>query len=458
MEQCWWLATAGEDGDGRDAAPLVGERRADVCVVGGGYLGLWTALRLREERPELEVALVERHRCGDGASGRNAGFALTLWHHVGGLEAVCGAEEALRLCHESERAVGEIERFCADHAIAADVRRRGWLWAAGNEAQRDAWASTVAVAARHGQTPFAALPDAEAATRTGSPRYVAAVHEAVAATLQPAALARGLRRVAIERGVRIHERTPMTRLDRDGAGPVVVTPRGRIAAGRVVLCLNAWTVGLPGLGRALAVVGSDVVVSEPATAALDAAGIPTGLAVSDSRLMVEYHRRTVDDRLVFGKGGLALGRGARPPRPDPRRAALVGERLRRTYPQLAALPLAAAWSGPIDRTVDGLPFFTTLAPGVLCGAGFSGNGVVTTLLGARILTALALDRDDDWSRSGLVRRPPRGMPPEPLRWAAGQLVRGAVGRKEAREDAGRPVAPLLRRLAGLAPTGLVPSA
>jgi hypothetical protein len=121
------------------------------------------------------------------------------------------------------------------------------------------------------------------------------------------------------------------------------------------------------------------------------------------------------------------------------------------------VPTAASWTGPIDRTVDGLPFFSTLVrPDLICGAGFSGNGVGPSFLAGRVLASMALGRADDWARCGLVRPPPRGLPGEPLRYLGGRLVRSAVGRKERAEDAGRRPAKLDRALARLAPAGLVP--
>ena len=116
--------------------------------------------------------------------------------------------------------------------------------------------------------------------------------------------------------------------------------------------------------------------------------------------------------------------------------------------------MAASWTGPIDRTLDGLPFFTTLGrPDLICGAGYSGNGVGPSVIGGRILASLALGLDDEWSRCGLVRSPPRGIPPEPARYIGGTVVRGAVARKERAEDDGRPVASSTGRWPGWLPPG-----
>src|SRR3990172_12980362 len=116
---------------GAEAAPrLEGDEQADVCIVGGGYSGLWTAIRLKEHDPSLDVVLVEADVCGGGPSGRNGGFVLSWWAKFGKLEHFCGVEEALRLAQASADAVDGIGAFCAVHGIDAHFRRDGWLWTA----------------------------------------------------------------------------------------------------------------------------------------------------------------------------------------------------------------------------------------------------------------------------------------------------------------------------------------
>ena len=137
-----WLqeALAGAE----DAPRLEGEERADVCIVGGGFTGLWTALRLKETEPSLDVVLVEADVCGGGPSGRNGGFVMSWWSKFKTLEKLCGAEEALRLAQASADAVSHIGAFCEAQGIDAHFREDGWLWAASSEAQIGAWDETVA--------------------------------------------------------------------------------------------------------------------------------------------------------------------------------------------------------------------------------------------------------------------------------------------------------------------------
>jgi putative aminophosphonate oxidoreductase len=453
-----WLQEALTDSE--PSEPLEDAIRADVCIVGGGYTGLWTALRLKELDPALELVLVERDVCGGGASGRNGGFVLSWWAKFATLGKICGDEEALRLARASGAAVDAIGEFCREHGIDAHFRRDGWLWTATNRAQVGAWDSTLAAIEALGEQPFERLGPEAAGRRAGSPMHLSGVFEPSAATVQPALLARGLRRVALERGVRIFERSPMQKLDRSRP-PRVVTDRGSVRAEKVVLALNAWAAGLPEVRRAVVVVGSDIVATEPAPERLSEIGWTDGTCISDSRMLVNYYRNTLDGRVVFGKGGGMLAFGGRIGSSfddGSPRSGDVAASFRRLYPALSDVAIAADWMGPIDRTRTGLPFFSRLGgrEDILYGVGYSGNGVGPTYLGGRMLAALALGRDDEWSRAGLVRDPVGTFPPEPIRYVGGRLVRSAVERREAAEDNDRRAGPVTRLLADLAPAGLVP--
>ncbi|MER3412067.1 MAG: hypothetical protein C4305_07110, partial [Thermoleophilia bacterium] len=225
---------------------------------------------------------------------------------------------------------------------------------------------------------------------------------------------------------------------------------------------GAWTAEIRELRRAIAVIASDVVATEPSPERLRACGWTDGLCISDSRMLVNYYRTTLDGRIVFGKGGGALafaGRvGTAFDGPSPR-AAEVAASLRSIYPHLSDLPVVASWTGPIDRSLTGLPFFGRLRrrPDIVYGLGYSGNGVGPTLLGGRILASLVLGHEDELSSSPLAAGPPGRFPPEPVRYLGGRLVRKAVALKEDAEDAGRRPSPLVARLADLAPAGLVPT-
>src|SRR5579862_4770210 len=187
--------------DGLVTGPLQESTRADVAIIGGGYVGLWTAIRIKELDPACDVVVVEQNLCGGGASGRNGGFVLTWWPTIDTLVELCGDAEAVRLAGASEHAIDEIEAFCAAEGIDAHLVRGGWIWSATNRAQEGAWDTVIRTCDRLGVAPFARADMA----RTGSSVHRAGVVEASNATVQPAALARGLLRAALARGVRVYE-------------------------------------------------------------------------------------------------------------------------------------------------------------------------------------------------------------------------------------------------------------
>ncbi len=441
--------------------PLTGDTAADVCIVGGGFTGLWTALRIHQLEPAADIVIIERDICGGGASGRNGGFCMTWTSKAPILHGICGGQETTRLVGESEAAVRAIGRFCADNGIECEFRHDGWLWTASNTAQLDAWRGTLDLLDRLGLHPFEELSPQDVAARSGSAMHLAGIYERGAATLQPAALARGLARVCRERGIRIHEATRMTGLDRS-ARPAVHTPSGTIRAQKVVLALNAWAHEFREFRRAVVPICADVIATAPIPERLGELGIEDGLAISDSRMLVDYYRRTADGRMVYGKGGgdfpFAGRVGSRFDTASNREAEVRAAMLR-NYPGLADVPIAAAWRGPATRTATGAPMFGRMpgAPAILYGHGYVGNGVGPSYNGGKILASLALERRDEWTESPLVGARGTLLPREPLRYVGGHVVRAAVRRKERAEDAGREPGFIDRALAGLAPSGLTAS-
>jgi glycine/D-amino acid oxidase-like deaminating enzyme len=231
---------------------------------------------------------------------------------------------------------------------------------------------------------------------------------------------------------------------------------------KIVLAMNAWSAAIPELAPALFNISSDDAASLPMAEQLYRAGYAHGPLMIDSRVFVAGWRVTRDGRLCLGVTGGHIGFGGivdqRFHRPSPR----VGDMraaLRDGHPALADFPLASAWNGPIDRTDSGLPLFGRLPanPDILYGYGFSGNGIGMTFLGGKVLTSLAMGRDDEWANLPLVRPVRRGFPPEPFRFVGAHFVRGAVRRRDRMEHQGRKPDAVTAWLAGLAPSGVTPS-
>ncbi|HTM33379.1 MAG TPA: FAD-dependent oxidoreductase [Vicinamibacterales bacterium] len=452
----FWLQEVA--GDAPDALALEERTTADIAIVGGGFVGLWTAIRIKEAEPSCDVVLLEQDICGGGASGRNGGFVLSWWPKLASLSRLLGSADAVRVARDSEAAIEEIRQFCLTHRIDADFRRGGWLWTATTRAQLGAWDSLLRTCARAGVEPFHPISPADVARRSGSAVHRAGIFEGTAAIVQPAALARGLRRVALERGVRIFEQTRVRRFSR--ARPVELeTETGAVSADRLVIATNAWAAGIRELARAIAVISSDMVVTAPIAGELDRIGWDRDLSITDSQTMVDYYRVTRDGRIAFGKGGWTIAFGGRIGSAfdrHPVRSAEVTADLRRYYPMLASAPVTHEWSGPIDRTSDSLPLLGYLdgRSHIVYGIGWSGNGVGPSVIGGRVLAALALGAENEWSRYPLVGRSVRMFPPEPIKFLGAHIVRTAVVRKERAERLDAAPSWLSRRLAALAPAGL----
>jgi glycine/D-amino acid oxidase-like deaminating enzyme len=431
----WWLEEAGEVVPAR---ALDGDASADVVVVGGGYLGLWTAWQLRELEPGLDVLVLEAEVCGHGPSGRNGGFCETLWPEATTLRRRAGHDAAVAVLRASEDAVRGIGAWCEANGVDAWYRAAPMLRVATTESQLGSWDTLVASAAALSDPDeeVSPLSAEEVRARCDSPLFLGGALFRLNATVHPARLALGLRGKLLERGVRIHERTQVTRLHPDGA---VETRSGRVRAGAAVLAVNAAAAGFPGYRRSLAVASSHIVLTEPVPDVLEELGWTGGEAIVDCRTLVHYTRTTRDGRIAFGWGGGTMGRGGDPAtrlERDPKVVARARESMVRFFPQLHGRAVTHAWGGPIDVSPTRLPIFGSRGR-VHHGFGFTGNGVGPSYLGGEILARLALDRRDGRTRLAIVEPMQKLFPPEPFRYAGGSLIRRALVAKDEAEDEGR---------------------
>jgi glycine/D-amino acid oxidase-like deaminating enzyme len=446
-----------EEGGRGPVAPLPGE--TDVCVVGGGLTGLWTALHAKLAEPSARVAVLEAGVCGGGASGRNGGFLMSAWSKIASLAKACGPADALTYATAVEKAIPEIGSFCADYRIDAEFDQAGWVWAATNASQVGAWDGTLETLSVFGAEPFQTLSAAETVAMTGSPTHLAGVFEPLAGTINPGRLVRGLRRIADGLGIVVCEQTAVTGIEETPA-PTLTTSKGTVRAQTAVLATSAWAASLPKLAEQLVAIASDVVATDPIPGRLDALGLKRGISISDSRRAVHYYRVSQDGRMIFGKGGGGVARsrtiGGRFEESSSR-AVEVRRQMRRIYPTLWDIPAPYAWRGAVDYALSGLPFIGTL-PGherVLIGAGFSGNGLTPSYVAGRHLASLALERGGEAVPEGLGVLPSRRLPPEPLLFIGGEIVRRAVECRERSEDQERKPSRVTKVVASLDPTSFV---
>src|SRR3954447_20991926 len=364
----WWIDEAGL---GVVADPLTGEQAADVVVVGGGFTGLWTALALREREPGLDVAIVEADFCGSGPSGRNGGFLHGYWSSLGTASELFGAAQALRLARASDRIIPGVRDFLAARGEDAWLHEGGLLEVSAAPAQDEAIARLAEVAGDLGAAEEAVeLDPTEVANRCASPVFRSGVLFRDGATVHPGRLVRALRDAAIDAGIRLYERSPVTRIEK-AASPErgfaqstsrirVNSARGSIAADSVVVATNAWMTGWRPVANRVTNMGSWVVLTEPAPDALAAIGWTGHEAITDGRTFLHYFRTTDDGRVLMGAGAGQIGFGGRV---DSRffadaathRRAEAG--LRRLLPAFGHVKVERTWGGPIDVSADRLPFF-----------------------------------------------------------------------------------------------------
>jgi len=394
--------------------PLDGSRRADVCVVGGGYTGLSAAIHLAEAG--ADVVLVEADEVASGASGRNGGQIHSgqrrdvLW-----LEKRFGAERARELWNAAEEAKALVRALIVRFAIPCDLRpgvietlHKPALLAEAGELLK-------ALSGRYGYDQASLLDRAETAEATGSRRFFGAVRDRGGGHLDPYRFALGMARAATALGASIHEHTPALALD---AGPVVRTAQGNIRTDHVIVATDGRSGKFErSTRRRMLGINSFVVATEP----LGAAGetiLPGGESAADSRFVVRYWRKTPDGRLVFGGGETSVGRIPADVR------SFVRPHLIEVYPHLRAAELTHGWSGTVSVTAPRLPYVREIAPDVWAAGGYSGQGVALAPFIGKLMAEAALGRPERLSAFTSIPIPPLPL----MTWARRLAVALALWR------------------------------
>lgn len=364
---------------------LEGERRADVCVIGGGYTGLSAALHLAEAGHD--VVLLEAHRVGWGASGRNGG-QVASGQRVDPvtLEARYGAEIARMLWDLGEEAKGLVRRLVTRHAPEADWRG-GILDACWHEADvAHAHAIAEKVERDYGYKHIQPLDRTALRRILDAPAYQGGFLDRGAGHIHPLRYAFGLARAAEAAGATIHERTLVHHVEghgTHGSHAIVRTERGRVIADHVVLAANGY---LGNLDRKVAArvmpINNFIIATEPLGPRARRI-FRKDVAVADSRFVINYFRLSEDGRLLFG-GGESYG--YRFPKDI---AAVVRKPMLEVFPELADVAIDYAWGGTLAITRPRLPLFLRPRPGVWNASGYSGHGIsIATFAGKAVAEAI----------------------------------------------------------------------
>ncbi len=417
---------------------LVRDEHCDLCIVGGGYTGLWTAIVAKERDASRDVVLIDKGEVGGAASGRNGGFVeSSLTHGVANGLARHGDEidvlEELGL-----RNLDEIEATIERYGIDCGYERTGVI-----DVAHDGHPASYVDELREEHDVLRGMGqqvewlDGEAMrAEVHSPTYTAGlVRSHRAALIDPARLAWGLKRVAEDLGVRIYEHSKATELDRDGVAMIVTTPLGRVRCARVVLGTNADKPLLKRVRQYMVPVYDYCLVTEPLSAEQMArVGWERRQGLSDITNQFHYYRLTADNRILWGGYDAIYYWGSKTSvelESRPETWATLATHFFQTFPQLEDLDFTHVWGGAIDTSTRFSVFFgTAMRDRVAYAVGYTGLGVGASRFAATTMLDLLDGRQSIATETDFVQSKPLPFPPEPFRFAGIQATRWSLNRED----------------------------
>lgn len=445
-----------ELGQPRSRDPLGGDVDYDVCIVGAGYTGLWSAYYLKKAQPDLRVAVVDRYFAGFGASGRNGGWLSAEFpgpreHYARshGKAAMIAFQRALM------RTVEEVQRVARDESIDADLHQGGVRMVATNAAQRERLTREIEHLQEWGYWPDDLhMIDPGQEPRIAVAGATAAAYSPHAARIQPAKLVRGLADTVEALGVDLYEGTTVTEIRprRGAARPAAVTDLGTVYADHVIRATEGYTATMRGLRRDWLPMHASMIATEPVPERVwERIGWEGREVLGDSAHSYVYAQRTADDRIAVGGRGVPHRFGSEPDAEgatQPHAIAELWRSLVGLLPDVADVPVEHAWSGVLGAPRDWSPT-VDLDPdtGLGWAGGYVGSGVAMSNLAGRTLRDLVLRRRTDLTRLPWVGRRVRSWEPEPLRWVGTRVTHGLYRTADRRESGS---AEHTSRLAGLA--------
>ena len=434
----WWLDSDPLEPEARSS--LIGDVGADLCVVGAGYTGLWTALLAKERDPGRSVVVVEQYETGAGASGRNGGFCSASLTHGFNNGMNRFADEMPVIEEMGRRNLDEIQETIRRYGIECDFERTGELRVAVEPWQLDDMLEEARLRNEFGDH-VDVLSREQIQARIHSPIYEGALFDPDGTALvDPARLVWGLERACLTLGVTIFENSKVVRLEDVEGGVRVHTPYGAVTAAKVALATNVFPSLVRQARKYVVPVFDYQLVTEPLSdQQLESIGWKGREGVSDAGNQFHYYRLTNDNCILWG-GYDAIynfrGKVQREYDFNAETFATLAGHFLKTFPQLAGIKFTHGWGGAIDTCTRFSPFWGTAHDGrVAYVMGFTGLGVGATRFGAQTVLDLLDGLDTPRTRLRMVRRKPLPFPPEPFKWLFIRLTQASIRRAD--ENQGR---------------------
>ena len=431
--QLYWL-----DEDPLEPLPhptLIGDVTSDLCIVGAGYTGLWTALLAKEANPDREVVVVEQRETGAGASGRNGGFCSYSLTH-GFMNGYGRFKDEMAVIEKLGREnLDAIEATIKKYGIECDFEWNGELRVAVEDWQMKGLEEEANLRNSFGDN-VELLSQQQIQSRIKSPIYKGALWDPDGTALvDPARLVWGLERACISLGVKIFENSHVDRLERTKNGMIVHTPYGSVYATKVALATNVFKSLIKRAHKYVVPVYDFQLVTEPLSAEqLESIGWKEREGLSDAGNQFHYYRMTKDNEILWG-GYDAIynfrGKVRQEYETDAETYAHLAEAFLETFPQLRGIKFTHGWGGAIDTCSRFSPFWGMAYRGrVAYVLGYTGLGVGSTRFGAQVMLDLLDVKDNERTRLKMVRKKPMPFPPEPLRFIFIRLTQWSINQAD----------------------------
>lgn len=416
-------------------ATLIGDATTDLCIVGAGYTGLWTAILAKEQNPEREVILLEQRETGAGASGRNGGFCSYSLTH-GFMNGYNRFKDEMAIIEGMGREnLDGIEATIKKYGIECDFEWNGELRVAIEAWQMESMIEEAGLRNSFGDS-VELLDQNQIQARVKSPLYKGALWDPDGTALvDPARLVWGLERVCIKLGVKIYENTHVEWLERTNSGMIVHTPYGSVYAQKIALATNVFKSLVRRANKYVVPVYDFQLVTQPLTTEqLDSIGWKGREGLSDAGNQFHYYRMTKDNEILWG-GYDAIynfrGKVRQEYESDAQTYAHLAAAFLETFPQLKGIKFTHGWGGAIDTCSRFSPFWGKAYRGrVAYVMGYTGLGVASTRFGAQVMLDLLDGIDNERTRLTMVRRKPWPFPPEPFKFIFIRLTQWSINRAD----------------------------